>query len=341
MNQRINVIGVDLAKEVFQLHAADFNGRKIWSKKLSRKNFIEFWNNLEPCEVGMEACNSSHYWGRKLTKLGFKVKLIAPQFVKPFVKTNKSDAADAEAIVEALQRPNMRFVEIKTEEQQSIQMLHRIRQRQVRGRTKVINEIRGFLREFGIIIPKSVSSFREQISSILEEAENGLLESVRTSIQDLYEEYKAIHESILNLDRRIDQVHKQNEVCRRLSKVEGIGELTATALYAKFGNASSIKNGRGLAACLGLVPKHSGTGGKTVNLKLSKRGDPYIRSLMIHGARSVLQAASKRNDAYSERLKKKKERGHFNKTCAAIASRNARVAWIILNKGVEYQKVWK
>lgn len=335
--ESISVIGVDLAKDVFQVHACRENGKKVWSKAMSRKKFNDFWHNTLPCKVFIEACGSSHYWGRKLRDLGFDVQLIAPQHVKPFVKTNKSDFNDAEAIVEAGLRPTMRFVPIKTEEQQSVQMLHRVRTRLVVAKTQLSNEMRGFLREYGIVIPLSVAAFNQEIPTILEDGENNLNDLARSTLCDLFEEYKNLRTNILKYDKKIEQIAEQNDVCSRLLKVHGIGTVSSTALYAKFGNASDYKNGRALAAALGLVPRHSGSGGATKILSISKRGDPYIRSLLVHGARAVVARAKKLSDPYSQRINEMEKRIGFNKTTVAIANRNARVAWVLMNKGEHYK----
>jgi transposase len=335
--ETISVIGVDLAKDVFQVLACKENGKRIWSRSMSRKKFTEFWQNCPPCRVFIEACGSSHYWGRKLQSLGFDVKLIAPQHVKPFVKTNKSDFNDAEAIVEAGLRPTMRFVPIKTIEQQDVQTLHRVRQRLVSSKTQLVNEMRGFLREYGIVIPLSIGAFNREILNILEDASNGLSDLARQTLNELLDEYKSIRESVLEYDKKIKNIVEQNEICQRLSKIHGVGVVSSTALFAKFGKASEYKNGRALAAAIGLVPRHSGSGGVTKVLSISKRGDPYIRSLLIHGARAVVSRAKKLNDPYSRKICEMERKIGFNKTTVAIANRNARVAWVLMCKGEEYK----
>jgi transposase len=333
----INIIGVDLAKEVFQVHAADENGKKIWSRKLNRAKFRAMWVTLPRCLVVMEACGSSHYWGRTLTKMGFEVKLLAPKFVRPFVKTNKSDVADAEAIVVAALVPEMRFSAIKTEEQQSIMSLHRVRSRLMRQKVQVINQVRGFLREFGFNLPEGVTQFKSKVMLILEDAEVELPGLSRRVVSRMINELRLLEAEIKEYEEMLESIFKQNDVCKRLLEIRGVGFLSASALFAHVSHPHSFKNGRALAAFLGLVPKHTGSGGKTQVLGMSKRGDSYVRSLLIHGARSVVSSSLKRSDPHSLKIRKMKERIGFNKTCVAIANRNARVAWVLMARGEVYR----
>lgn len=334
----INIIGVDLAKEVFQVYAANSSGKKIWSRKLSRQKFKLLWKDLEPCTVVMESCGSSHYWGRTLRNLGFDVKLIPAKFVRPFVKTNKSDEADAEAIVVAALAPGMRFSAIKTEEQQSILALHRVRSRVLKQRIQISNEIRGFLREFGFTISEGTAKFKLYVHEILEDAEIEIPNFTRIMINRMLEELARLEVELAEYDKLIVNVNKENEVCKRLQEINGVGPLSASALFASVANISEFKNGRALAAFLGLVPRHSGSGGKTKILGISKRGDPYLRSLLIHGGRSIVNHCSKRKDPYSLKINKLRERIGFNKTCVAVANRNARIAWVLMAKGEIYKQ---
>lgn len=334
----INIIGVDLAKEVFQVYAANSSGKKIWSRKLSRQKFKLLWKDLEPCTVVMESCGSSHYWGRTLRNLGFDVKLVPAKFVRPFVKTNKSDEADAEAIVVAALAPGMRFSAIKTEEQQSILALHRVRSRVLKQRIQISNEIRGFLREFGFTIPQGTAKFKLYVHEILEDAEIEIPNFTRIMINRMLEELARLEVELAEYDKLIVNVNKENEVCKRLQEINGVGPLSASALFASVANISEFKNGRALAAFLGLVPRHSGSGGKTKILGISKRGDPYLRSLLIHGGRSIVNHCSKRKDPYSLKINKLRERIGFNKTCVAVANRNARIAWVLMAKGEIYKQ---
>src|SRR5699024_1467387 len=275
----ITTIGIDLAKNVFQIHGVDKHGKTVIKKQLRRKQMAEFFANLPACRIGMEACASAHYWARKLSSFGHTVKLMAPQFVKPYVKTNKHDEADAEAICEAVGRPNMRFVAIKSPEQQSVLALHRARQGFVKARTAQGNQIRGLLGEFGIVIPQGLGAIRRHLPDILEDAENELPDRFRELVARLGEHLKALDEHVNDLEREIEQWHRQNAVSRRLAEIPGIGPISATVLVATIGNAHYFKNGRQLAAWLGLVPKQHSTGGKQVLLGISKRGDSYLRTL--------------------------------------------------------------
>lgn len=335
----ISIVGVDLAKEVFQVYAADVNGKKIWNRKFKRTEFKRLWDELPVCDVYMETCSSAHHWGRVLFGKGFRVKLIPAAFVRPFVKTNKSDQADAEAIVIAGLAPGMRFSSIKTIEQQSVLSLHRVRARLMKQRVQTINEVRSFLREFGYTMPEGVAAFKKEVPLILEDAEAEIPGLSRTLVMRMMQEIARQEDELLEYEKLIKTVFNENDVCTRLAEINGVGMLSATALFASIAHPSVFKNGRAMAAYLGLVPRHSGTGGEVRVLRLSKRGDPYVRSLLIHGARAVLANALKKKDIRSEQIKKLKERVGFNKACIAIANKNARVAWVLMAKGESYRRV--
>jgi transposase len=285
----------------------------------------QFFVQLPPCLIGMEACGSAHFWARKLTALGHTGKLMAPQFVKPYVKTNKNDARDAEAICEAVGRPNMRFVAIKTPEQQALLALHRARQGLVRARTAQGNQIRGLLAEFGYVIPKGRRHLESHIPEILEDAENGLAGMSRELFARLLEHLRHLDTQVLALEARIKAWHREDAASQRLEKIPGIGPLTASALGANIGDARNFKNGRQLAAWLGLVPRQNSTGGKSTLLGISKRGDVYLRTLLIHGARANLRVA-KPND-WGTALA---QRSHTNLAAVALANKNARIVWALL-----------
>jgi transposase len=287
----ITTIGLDLAKSVFQVHGTDDRGKTVLTKALRRSQMTEFFAQLPPCLIGMEACGSAHFWARKLTGLGHTVKLMAPQFVKPYVKTNKNDARDAEAICEAVGRPTMRFVAIKTPEQQALLALHRARQGLVRARTAQGNQIRGLLAEFGLVIPKGLRHLASYIPEILEDAENGLAGMSRELFARLLEHLRHLDTQVLALEAQIKAWHREDAASRRLGEIPGIGPVTASALVASIGDARNFKNGRQLSAWLGLVPRQRSTGGKSNLLGISKRGDVYLRTLLIHGARSTLRTA--------------------------------------------------
>src|SRR4030065_630341 len=273
---KITTIGIDLAKEVFQIHGVDTHGKAALRKQLRRSEIAKFFANLEPCLIGMEACGSAHHWARKLGEFGHTVKLMAPQFVKPYVKTNKNDMADAEAICEAVSRPNMRFVPVKNIEQQAALSVHRAREGFVKARTAQANQIRGLLSEFGIVIPKGIKSIAERMPDILEDAENGLPGTMRKLLERLSDNLKERVCEVTELELQIKLWHHDNEASRKLEAIPGIGPITASAIVATVGNATEFKNGRQLAAWLGLVSTQNSTGGKTTLLGISKRGDTYL-----------------------------------------------------------------
>jgi transposase len=285
----ITRIGLDLAKNVLQVHGVDERGKALLRKRLKRGEVVAFFARLPPCLIGMEACGSAHHWARELAGLGHTVRLMAPQFVKPYVKANKSDARDAEAICEAVGRPSMRFVPVKTLEQQSVLSLHRARQGFVAARTAQANQIRGLLSEFGIVIAKGIRQIEGRVPEILEEAENGLCGMNRALFQRLFEHFRQLDRQVKQLEEQIHAWHREQLDSRRLAGIPGIGPLTASALTAAIGNAREFANARQLAAWLGLVPRQASSGGKDRLLGISKRGDVYLRTLLIHGARSVLR----------------------------------------------------
>lgn len=332
----ITTLGVDIAKNVFQLHGVDIKGGTVLQKKISRKNLPEFMAQLPACLVGMESCGGSNYWGRKFQEMGHDVKLISPQFVKPYVKSNKNDALDAEAICEAVGRPNMRFVAIKNIEQQDIQAIHRIRSRVVRNRTALVNQIRGLLAEYGIIIAQGITRLRKELPFILEDAENELSVQARELFADLYSQLKEYDEQARKYDLKIEQVCRSNDICKLLTKLNGVGPLIATAIVASIGDARIFKNGREMAAFIGLVPRQYSSGGKQNLLGISKRGDRYLRCLLIHGARAILyrtQNLSKKKAVWFSSLV---ERRGKNRAIVAFANKNARLMWAVMTKGEQF-----
>ena len=293
---KLAVLGIDLAKLSFQLHGVDDKGNTVLKKKLNRNKLCDFIARLPPCIIGLEACGGAHYWTRVFKQFGHTVKIIAPQFVKPFVKSNKNDSVDAEAICEAIQRPSMRFVPVKSIEQQDIQSLHRIRSQIVARRTAQANQIRGLLMEYGVIIPKGISYIRKEIPMILEDAENELSFLFRELLSGLYDEMVHMDNRVKIIERKLETICNQNEDCQRLLSIPGVGLLSATAMIAAIGNINVFKNGRELAAWLGLVPRQHSTGGKPTLLGISKRGDTYLRTLLIHGGRTVVRVSEKYQD---------------------------------------------
>lgn len=331
-------VGVDLAKLVFQVHGVNRAEKVQQRKQLRRSQMLDYFGKLEPCLIGMEACSSAHYWARELSKFGHDVRLMAPQFVKPYVKSGKNDANDAEAICEAVGRPSMRFVAIKTVEQQVIQAEHRIRSRLVKSRTALTNEIRGFLAEFGVIVAKSLGPLRRALPELLEDAENGLPGDFRVLLMGLSEELRALDERIAAFDARIAQVAREDDRIKRLREIEGIGPITASALVAAVGDATQFNSGRDMAACFGLTPRQHSSGGKNRLGRISKRGDKYIRMLLVHGARAALKAAQNKEDGRSRWVKNLAGRRNKNIATVALANKNARIAWSILSRGESYRK---
>lgn len=334
----VTTMGIDLAKRVFQLHGVDNSGKVTLKKKLAREKLMEFIANMPPCLIGIEACGASHYWSRKFKNCGHTVKIMSPQYVKPYVKTNKNDQNDAEGICEAVTRPSMHFVNEKSIEQQDIQSIHRIRQRLVRARTALANEIRGLLGEYGIIVNQGIKVLRKELPRILEaELESDLTPLTREVFNKIYEEFCELDNRVLFFDNKIEMIFKSNEACQRIGKIEGIGPIAATAAIATIGNAKSFKNGRQLAAFLGLVPKQNSSGGKTNLLGISKRGDSYLRCLLIHGGRSVIRHLKNKEDYRSQWIRDKEKSRGTNKTAVAVANKNARIIWKMLVTGEDYR----
>lgn len=337
---KVTTVGLDLAKNVFQVHGVDEHGRTVLRKQLKRDQVAVFFANLPPCLVGMEACGGAHFWARKLQTLGHHtVRLMAPQFVKPYVKTNKNDAADAEAICEAVRRPNMRFVPIKNIEQQAVLSLHRVRQGFVKARTAQANQIRGLLAEFGLVIPVGIANITRRVPALIEDASNELPSSFRLLIDRLMDHLKELHRQVGELEAQIVAWHRANAASVQLQKLPGIGPITASALAATLGDAKNFGSGRQVAAWLGLVPRQHSSGGKNVLLGMSKRGDCYLRTLLIHGARAVIRAqqAKAQTDAWLHRLL---ARRNANVAAVALANKNARIAWALLAHGREFSADW-
>jgi len=334
---QVAIFGLDIAKHVFQLHGIDTNGKVVLRRRLRRQEVVPFFANLTPCVVGLEACGGAHYWARRLKATGHTVRLIAPQFVKPFVKSNKNDANDAEAICEAVGRPNMRFVSAKSVEQQDIQSLHRVRSRLVGCRTQLVNQVRGLLMEYGIVMPQHIGQVRRGVPEVLENENNELTCLSRRLLAALYDE-------LVDLDNRVEQIEKElrivyeaSEPCQRIAAVEGIGLLTATAIVAAMSDGKVFQNGRQFAAWLGLVPKQHSSGGKPRLLGISKRGDPYLRTLLIHGARSVVYRACRKKDVRSVWIADKQRRLGTTRACVAVANKNARIVWSLIAREEHYR----
>jgi len=337
VEKTIKTIGIDLAKSSFQLHGVDEQGHVIMRKKLSRNKLTVFMANLPPCLVGMEACGGAHDWARKFREMGHDVRLMGPQFVKPYVKSNKNDAVDAEAVCEAVQRKNMRFVPVKGIEQQDIQSLHRARSMAIAHRTAQTNQIRGFLMEYGLVVAKSIAALRKALPEILEDADNSLSPMFRELLSGLQDEFHKLDERITTYDLRIKQISTQSDACRRLMTIPGIGPMVATAMTAAVADAKVFKSGREMSAWVGLVPRQYSTGGKPKLLGISKRGDAYLRTMLIHGARSALRVAKKKQDRRSQWAVAVESRRGQNIAAVALANKIVRTAWVILSRGEEYK----
>lgn len=325
----ITTVGIDLAKSVFQVHAVDQHGKVVLRKQFKRGQVVEFFTNLPTCLIGMEACGSAHYWARKLQTMGHTVKLMAPQFVKPYVKTNKHDVADAEAICEAVRRPNMRFVPVKNIEQQAVLALHRVRQGWVKARTAQANQIRGLLSEFGLIVPQGIGYITSRVPAILDEAKDELPRAFQELMLRLLEHFRDLDRQVQEMEHQIQSWHRANALSRKLEQIPGIGPITASALVASVGDAKNFANGRQLAAWLGLVPKQHSSGGKMNLQGISKRGDTYLRTLLIHGARAVIRQIERKANVQGW-LGKLLGRRNKNIATVALANKNARIAWALL-----------
>ena len=330
--------GVDIAKSVFHVHAVDCHDQPQWRAKLKRAEWLDaLCRRLAPgAEVGMEACGSAHHWARKLKERGFRVKLIGAQFVKPYVKSNKNDRVDAEAICEAMSRPGMRFITVKSVGQQDTQAAHRIREELVGQRTAKANQIRGLVGEYGIIAPKGIQQLRQALPYWLEDAENALTLDFRSLLADLAKDLRYLDDRIAQLDKRIAQRVKEDPVARRLLALRGVGPLAASALAGALGDAQTFNKGRDFAVSLGLTPRQHSTGGKDRLLGISKRGDAYLRKLLVHGARAVLRHVGGRDDELSQWLKALTARKHPNVVIVALANKTARVAWAIVHDATDY-----
>ena len=331
---QVTTYGLDLAKRVMQLHWVDMETGEIHRKQLRRQALLEFFANRQPGLVAMESCGSAHYWGRELRKLGHEVRLVAAQFVRPFVKANKNDAADAAAIWETVQRPDMRFVAVKSEEQQSVLALHRMREQLIKIRTMQVNQIRGLLYEFGADLPQGRQRGLKEVPDALANLEDSVspmtLDTVRRQLKRLGE----LDQDIADIEKRLTLWKKDQEAVSRLMTIPGVGLLTATAIIATVGDMKSFRSGREFAAFLGLVPRQSGTGGKVKLLGISKRGDVYLRTLLTHGARVVVNFQIKNRNPWIDKLLSR--RSH-NVAVVAVANKMARTIWALLVKNSVFE----
>ena len=335
---KLSYVGVDLAKNVFQLHGVDRHGKAVWRRRLRRHQWLKvLQDNIEPgCVVGMEACTGAHHWARQLNARGIEVRLIAPQFVKPYVKSNKNDRNDAEAICEAMMRPSMRFVAIKSVAQQDLQAIHRVRSVVMAQRLAKTNQIRGLVAEYGLVAPKQLGPLRSAIPCWLENAENGLTDCFRALLNELWNDLRQLETRLGELDKQIEAIARSNPVTQRLQQLRGVGPLVATALIAAVGDGSHFSKGRQMAAAMGLTPRQYSSGDKRRLLGISKRGDAYLRTLLIHGARAVVSQARRRDDRLSRWVTDIAQRRHTNVAAVALANKTVRIAWAMLREQSDY-----
>lgn len=334
---KITTIGLDIAKSVFHAVGVDKAGKLIKKKMLRRKDLLPFVAKIEPCLIVMEACGGASYWAREFEQFGHVVKLIAPQYVVPFRQGNKNDYNDALAIAEAAQRPNMRFVKPKSVEQQDVQLLHRMRDRLTKQSTALINQVRGMLAEYGIVMTKSKSAFKAQLPDILVDEANTLTIKGRAIFYQLYDEVIDIEKRLKSCDTQVLNETQNNVICQRLQTIPGVGPVTATAIYAAVGDGKDFSNGRHFSAWCGLVPKQHSSGGKDNLLGISKRGNAYLRTLFIHGARAVLRHSGSKSDKLSCWAIQLAERRGFNRACVAVANKLARMSWVIAAREEEFR----
>ena len=334
---KLKLISIDLAKNVFQVCSLNHRQQVKMNKALKRSEIAEYMAQQPPVLVAMEACYSSHYWARCFEAMGHSVKLIPAQHVTPFVRGNKSDRNDALAIAEAAQRPNLRSVPVKSLEQQDVQSLHRMRTRYTKTRVALINQMRGLLSEYGIIAPQGHSAFCTLLQNICDPDHRALTPLFKTQVNQVGEEYYQLTNRIKEIDTLLTDYAKHNPLCRILMSIPGIGVINATALYSAIGNGCQFKNARELAVWLGLTPRQSGSGEKQTSGGITKRGSRYLRSQLVHGARSALIASRKKNDVLSLWINRLATRRGFNKACVAMASRIARIAWVLLHRQESYR----
>ena len=333
----IAYLGVDIAKNVFEFCGLSRSGHVKMRKRVTRAKVLAVVAQLEPCRIGLEACTGAYYWHSQFSALGHDVRIISPQFVKPFVKGQKNDGNDAEAIAVALQQPTMRFVPPRSIEQQDIQALHRARQRLVNHRTATISQMRGLLLERGITIGVSISRARRAIPEILEDGENGLSIRIRSAVHELFELVRYLDARIAFFDKEIEQVFRHSEICQRIAQIPGVGPKTATAIVAAAGDGSEFRNGRHFAAWLGLVPRQNSSGDRRILMGITKRGDRHLRTLLVHGARAVVRVSKRKTDRMSTWVNSLHERRGHNKAIVAVANKNARIIWKLLRDKATFQ----
>lgn len=334
---KITTIGLDLAKNVFHVVCCDERGKLVNKRMLKRRQVLAFFAELEACRIGMEACAGAHYWARQLEALGHEVILIPAQYVNAYVRGNKNDYNDALAISEAASCPQMRRVAVKTREQQDIQALHRLRERCVQMRTGLCNQIRGLVGEYGLVCPQGVAVLRRQIPAWLEDGENGLSDLFRRLLSESYTQLQSLDAHIAFYTEELERQGQQNTVCQRLQTIPGFGPIAASVFYSQVGDGQAYRRGRDVSAAVGLVPRQHSSGGKETLLGISKRGDRYLRSLLVHGARAVVARAAKKQDRLSQWINRIRAQRGFNKAAVALANKLARIGWAVVAHNTVYQ----
>jgi transposase len=334
---KVTTIGLDLAKNVFHVVGLNRRNKEVLRKRLKRSDVLPFFHKLEAMDVAMEACSGAHYWGRELEKQGHRAKLIPPRAVKPYVQGNKNDYNDALAIAEASKRPKLRLVKVKTVAEQDRQALHRLKEGATEQRTKLCNQIRGLLREYGILPPLRVSGLMQSIPRILEDAENGLGDDFRSSLSEVYQQLMEVSEHIEAYQMRIVAGARASDVEKRLQTIPGFGPMVSSAYHAAIGDGLAFRRGRDVSSYLGIVPRQHSSGGKTVLLGISKRGNRYVRSLLVHGARAVMRVAPRKKDRLSQWVTRLAIRRGKNKATVALANKLARIGWVLISKGGVYE----
>jgi transposase len=333
----IETLGIDIAKNVFQLHGVNRNGGVVLKRRVMRDQLLEVLTGIERCTIAVEACTGAFDWARRFEALGHRVKIISPQYVKPFVRRQKNDGNDAEAICTAARQPHIPLVPKKSIEQQDIQALHRARQRMVNHRTAVVSQIRGLLLDRGFAFAKSITKARRLIPEILANLDNGLTALAREALHELYDLFRDLDRRIRVFDQKIAEVFRNSEPCQRIARIKGVGPKTATAIVAAIGDGSEFKNGRHLAAWVGLVPRQFSSGDRKLLMGISKRGNQHLRSLLVHGARAVVRTAPRKTDLNNQWVNQLRERRGFNRATVAVANKNARIIWAVLRTGEPYR----
>lgn len=337
LQRELKVVGIDLAKNVFQVHGRDAKGRQILQKRISRTRLLSFVSQMPRCLIGIEACGGAHHWAREFTRLGHDVKMMAPQLVAPYRSKAKNDYNDAAAISEAVTRPDMRFVPIKQTVHQDIQTLHCEREQMIGFRTRLCNNVRGLLAEYGLVAPKGRVKLMQALIGLKESSM--LSEQAKRIVLRVYDRLQWVNDQLQEIDQEVNQVFESNPVCKQLEKLPGVGKITATAILGTISQPDVFKKGREVSAWLGVVPKQSSSGQTQQLGRITKHGDRYLRKLLVHGGRSVVRTCHSKSDRFHQWVQKKHETRGYNRASVAVANRNARHIWAVLMLGDGYRAV--